>query len=231
MYGHLSPFAERDGWEYLLLYMPDMILPILQKDYRQILSQLQAWYATRAPGESEPDDQVLTKLEIAATRASGKPDGDVFLLLASIRENRPLSAAALDVDAQMMRLLQKTPLLSGLAPEAAAFLRDAVACVLRDDLQAAFDEIFRIAESDSDMPAECAEGYLVLAQSVCAAAEYTEGFIFFKKQWIAMLVEQGRLDEAHGAVAEYREILPDDVDILALERHLLDVRRSGEDSR
>ena len=116
------------------------------------------------------------------------------------------------------RLMNRSPLLDGMPEGAVVFLRFAVAAVLRGDLRTALDEVFRLAEGD--IPGEFAEDYLVFAQNVSAALEYADGWVFFKKQLAAWLVEQKRFDEARILVMELNEILTDDDDLRDIEKLL-----------
>ena len=122
---------------------------------------------------------------------------------------------------------KKSPLLARLAPEAAKYFGLVVDAVLRDDLHGAADEIYRLAEVD--IPDELAEEYLMLAQNICAAAEDAEGFIVFKKIWIAFLIEQERLGEAAILIAEYIEVLQEDEEILELGKALFEQMGSNDD--
>jgi hypothetical protein len=110
-----------------------------------------------------------------------------------------------------VQLLRTSPLLMRLTAEAAAFLSAAVSAILRNDLQRALNEIFRLTEDE--IPDEYAEAFLTLAQNVCASVEYPDGYIFFKKKWIAYLIEQARRDEAAAELDEFEELMPNDAEL------------------
>jgi hypothetical protein len=88
----------------------------------------------------------------------------------------------------------ESPILNNVSPQATGFLADAIAAVKRDDLQAALDEIVRLAEDE--IPDEYAESYLLMAQKICASLEYEEGWTFFSKLWADYLFNNNRKDEA-----------------------------------
>jgi glycosyltransferase involved in cell wall biosynthesis len=114
------------------------------------------------------------------------------------------------------RLCEKSPLLKVLQPQSAAFLSSAIAKILQNDLQAALDEVFKLAEDD--IPDKYAENYLSLALNLCALVDYVDGWIMFSKEKVRYLIAQGRNDEAKSDLAELEELLPDDEELKELHK-------------
>jgi FkbM family methyltransferase len=111
--------------------------------------------------------------------------------------------------------LSKSPLLSDISAPAAEYMRDAVDAVLRDDLQTALDEIFKLSENE--IPDEHAESYLLLALNLCAAREYADGWVMFQKEYVRFLLESGRATDASVRLKELQEIIPEDGDVITLQ--------------
>ena len=109
-----------------------------------------------------------------------------------------------------------SPMLSDLSPKAASFMRHAIAAVLLGDMDAALDEVMRIA--GIEIPDDCSEHYLLFAQNICAAAEYAEGWIIFQKEYANFLIETGRTNEALEKIKELEELLPDDEEVRAFRK-------------
>jgi lipopolysaccharide biosynthesis glycosyltransferase len=120
----------------------------------------------------------------------------------------------LSLDQTLKSVLDQFPLLSGVSPDSVTFLISIITPIMRDDLQSALDEIYRLA--DGDIPDEHAESYLTLAQLVCASAEYADGWIFFKKELAVFLLNSGSIDKANEQIKELEELLPDDKEVIDL---------------
>jgi len=112
------------------------------------------------------------------------------------------------------QLCEKSPLLKNLQPQSSAYLGSVIAKTLRNDLQAALDEIFRLAEDD--IPDEHVESYLLLAQNLCVSVEYADGWVMFRKEMVRYLIDQGREGEAKAILIELEGLLPDDEELKAL---------------
>ena len=117
------------------------------------------------------------------------------------------------LDEEILRELSNIPLLTGIIAPAAVFMRNVIAAVLRDDMQAAMDEVFRLAEDE--IPDDHAESYLLLARNLCASCEYIDGWILFNKNYIRFLLDKGRTDEAMDVICDLEEVLPEDNEITA----------------
>ena len=120
----------------------------------------------------------------------------------------------IELNTQIYNIIEKYPLLTGMTAESSIFLIDAVSDVMKGNLQAALDKIFRL--SDSNIPSEHIESYMMFSQYVCAAAEYDKGWIFFKKLWAQFLLKSNRLDEARIEIDELTEMLPNDKEIQSM---------------
>ena len=108
-------------------------------------------------------------------------------------------------------LLNESPLLAHLTPPDASFLHSVIAAVLRGDMQAALDDVLRLAEGE--IPDEQAERFLILAVNICASVEYADGWIVFQKELIGLLIGSDRKYEALEKIKELEELLPDDAEI------------------
>lgn len=115
-----------------------------------------------------------------------------------------------EFDTAIAALLLKEPLLAGIKPEAAVFMSEAVAAVLRNDLTAAYNALFTLMEDE--IPDQYAEAFLLLMLRLTAKLEFTDDFIYFKKLQISMLIDAGRNEEAKQEHSGWDEILPDDPD-------------------
>lgn len=71
-----------------------------------------------------------------------------------------------------------------------------------------------------EVPDEQAEDFCNIGEFVCAAADYAEGWIVFKKLFIDLLLDKGRLDEARDRIGELEELLPEDSEISELRERL-----------
>jgi len=127
---------------------------------------------------------------------------------------KDLEKKHLSLDQTISSVLAQFPLLSGVSPGSVTFLLSIITPVMREDLQSALDEVYRLA--DGDIPDEHAESYLVLAQLVCASAEYADGWIFFRKELTRFLLDSGSIDKAKEQIKELEELLPDDKEIMDL---------------
>jgi len=121
-------------------------------------------------------------------------------------------------DTAIASLLLKEPLLAGIKPEAAVFMSEAVAAVLRNDLIAAYNALSALMEDE--IPDQFAEDFLLLVLRLAAKLEYTDDFIYFKKLQISMLIDAGRNEKAKHELSDWDEILPDDPDFKELKRRL-----------
>lgn len=143
----------------------------------------------------------------------------INLLLALRKKMSGKCVTSCAVDMRIKSLLATSPLLKSLPVEHVEFLKSVVVSVLSDDFQSAIDALFVLA-GGGEIPDEYAESYITLGQNVCAAAEYADGWIFFRKLWIDFLYERLRLDEARAELNELLELLPDDEDLQALRERL-----------
>jgi len=120
----------------------------------------------------------------------------------------------ISLDHLIVQRLSREPLLACVTAASAVFLREVISAVLNDNKQAALDEIFRLSEDE--IPEEHAESYLLLAQNLCAACEYADGWVMFKKNYILYLLDKERVDEALVVISDLEEVLPDDDELKLL---------------
>ena len=193
-----------------------------KEEKTQLFGSLAKAIATKTEemqGRYPQDDHIETELEIFLNRALGVSDEEMFKFLIDVKMKRPLSSEKLDIDVKISEVMEKSVLLGGMTADTAVFISDAVCAVMRDDLQAALDEVVRL--SDCEIPSEHIECYLMFAQYVCAEAEYAEGWLYFKKSLAQFLLDNARVDEARFEIEELEEMLPSDGEVAGL-REILD---------
>ena len=210
--------------EHLLANVPDIVDAVVKKDYARIASNLQVWSK-----KHQPDFPALTRLEISLYKALDKPDHEIFKFFANINAKRPESFEQLDIGVEICNLLKKHPLLAEMNAQSAMFLRDVIVNILSEDWQAALDEVVRLSESE--VPENYAEDFLVLAQNLCAATESSEAYIYFKKIWVSYLLDCSRIDEADTELEELMQLLPNDEDFIALKEGLTAMKSKSNTNR
>ena len=126
-------------------------------------------------------------------------------------ENKKLEQKNLDLEKCINSVLDEFPLLSSITTDNIPFFKTIIIEIMRDDLKSALDEIYRLAEQE--IPDEHAENYLNLAQHTCAAADYADGWIFFKKELVRFFINTGKYKEADEHIKELEDLLADDKEI------------------
>lgn len=145
-------------------------------------------------------------------------NNELFDFLIAVRMKHSDLKAVSTLDRQIEKTLSQSPLLTGITVDAAIFLRDVVNAVLRNDLNAALDEILRLI--DEEIPSECVEAFILLGSNLSAAIENANAYIYFKKIWISYLLDCSRDEEAREELDEFTRILPDDEDFAVLSERL-----------
>lgn len=62
--------------------------------------------------------------------------------------------------------------------------------------------------------------YCDVGDFFCAALEFSDGWIWFQKLRVRFLIEEKRVKEAEQRLAELKQLIPDDADILKFEKNL-----------
>jgi len=189
----------------------------MEAEKKQLFKSVSDWVAAQSKAHIKRnmlDDAILTELELCLYFAIGIPSVEIFNFLLDVKRKRPRASEKLDINAKIVDILARYPLLGGMTASSAIYLRDAVCSVMHDDLQATLDEVARL--SNTKIPAEHTECYLMFSQHVCAAAEYADGWVFFKVRFAQFLLDNKRIDEARTAVEELEQLLPDDPEIKEL---------------
>jgi MoaA/NifB/PqqE/SkfB family radical SAM enzyme len=104
------------------------------------------------------------------------------------------------------------------------FLHDVITAIEQNNMEAALDEIFRL--TDGDIPDDCAKNYLLIAQKLCAACEYADGWVMFGRELIRYYIENGLITEAEQRIDELEELLPDDEEVKLLRERIITVART-----
>ncbi|MEL7655379.1 MAG: hypothetical protein AAGU75_05670, partial [Bacillota bacterium] len=145
-------------------------------------------------------------------------ENELFDFLIAVRMKHSDLKAVSTLDRQIEKTLSQSPLLTGITVDVAIFLRDVVNAVLRNNLNAALDEILRLI--DGEIPSECVEAFILLGSNLSAAIENAKAYIYFKKIWVSYLLDCSRDEEARQELDEFIRILPDDEDFAALSKRL-----------
>ena len=101
-------------------------------------------------------------------------------------------------------LFKSNSMISHLSSAEIIFMKNAVSAVLKDDFELALDEILALQE---EVPVNYLVGYSVLAQTICAKTEYSQGWLFFKKLHVQALFENAQFDEANEALKDLEGLL------------------------
>lgn len=123
------------------------------------------------------------------------------------------------LESKIKSLISDFPILAHMTVQDATFLRDIICCVLDNDLPCALEKSIALIETNSVSEIH-AESYIILSQNLCAANDYGDGWIFFKKLWIDQLIQQSRLDEARVELDELTSIIPDDEELQEFSKSL-----------
>ena len=212
MYPDLPYKAEL--WELLLLDMPEMIEILLAKEYKQVLGRLKSRFK-----QHEQDDPLLTELEILCYRNLKIKEDSLFVLLTSIKKDRPTSARELNINEQIEELISTSPFLESVSAELAFAFSRSVEYILKEEFDKGLNE-FIVSSQNVEIPNEDAAAYFLLGQNLSAAADDSQAYIYFKKIWISYLIDTARNDEAQQELDEFRALLPEDEDFAALQERL-----------
>ena len=71
-----------------------------------------------------------------------------------------------------------------------------------------------------EVPDGQVESFCDMGEFACAAAEHAEGWVFFNKLRIRLLIDQGRAEEGRAKLGELEEVLPGDADLAAFRAQL-----------
>ncbi|MEW5954325.1 MAG: glycosyltransferase family 2 protein [Bacillota bacterium] len=164
---------------------------------------------------------ILAAMGVHPTRINGWQDCWVFLLLTKLKNKLPKTVSLCKTDDQIVSITSKLPLLAGLDAEFLTFYPEIVFSIMIHDEKKALRQIKEIIERETDIPDEYIEAFLTLGLNLSAKLEYAKDFIYFKKLHIWMLIEFSRIDEAQEELADWEEILPNDMDFEELRGRLL----------
>lgn len=204
-----------------------------QKD--ELLRQAAVWVLSQAEARTSANLEIaadiLAAMGMYPTRAGGWQDGQVFLLLTEIKdrlrkketsENKESGNkdSTANVDAQIVSVASGSPLLSGLDGGFLTYFRDIVFSILQNNEKKALEQIEETIAREPDIPDEYVEHILALGLKLSTKLEYTGDFIYFKKLQISLLIDLSRTDEARDELADWDEVLPDDMDFKKFRKRL-----------
>lgn len=217
MYPDLPVQITQDDFEYLFLKKPEIIKPMLAKNYNEFLKQLQIClekYNTDIPS--------LTKLEFDIAVALKRRDEELFLLFINVKKRSPNSFEILKLDTEIHDLFQKYPLLQDLNTNLGVLFSSAICKVMNGDYISALNSFLSIR--DLEINDEEAEAYIIFGQNLSAAAENADAYIYFKKVWIAYLLDCSQVEEAGKELEEFKKMLPEDEDFIELQNRFEQIK-------
>lgn len=214
MYADIGKLVSAERLGFVVMHMPNLIESMLNKDYKQIQNALDKWQK-----DKKIDEPALTEMEINIYLFLGKPADELFLFMAEIFENKPRSAKQLNLERRIIQMISRYTLLQEIGVPLAVQMRQAVRWVIKGDLAKAEEELL-FASDNVDIADEDVESYITLAQSLAAAAEDSDIFIFFEKLWISYLLDVERAEEAAAELDEYQALMPGDEDFAEMRSRL-----------
>ncbi|MFM9330656.1 glycosyltransferase family 2 protein [Paenibacillus mesotrionivorans] len=214
LYPHLSNIISQDGLRFLFQAIPDLIEPLTKRNYADVLDGLHHWFDCHGS-----DHSLLTEFQVNLYRLLGKPDEERFVLLIDIKQTRPRSAESLQVDVQIYELMGKSLLLQNVSAGLANKFSPVVRLILQEDFLGALDKYIAVSEN-LEIADEDVESYFLLGQNLSAAAESADLYIYFKKLWIAYLLDCSRYAEASRELAEWEQALPGDEELAVFRQQL-----------
>jgi len=145
-------------------------------------------------------------------------DSEAFAFLANLRLQCKNNNMIPSIDKQIGHILSKSVYLKSVKVPLAVFMQGVVDFIIKNDLSAAIEEVFKLAEEE--IPDEYAEGFITLALNLSAVTNNSDAFLIFKKVWISYLLDCLRYEEAGVLLDEYEEILPDDEELAEMRKRL-----------
>ncbi|WP_313563073.1 glycosyltransferase family 2 protein [Ruminiclostridium cellobioparum] len=163
---------------------------------------------------------ILSAMGIHPTQISGWQDGWVFLLLVKLKDRAFKKGLADNIDKQIFSIASKSEMLAELNAEFLSFFREIIFSILQSDEKKALCHIEEMITQEIDIPNEYIEDFLKLGLNLSAKLEYSDDFIYFKKLQITFLIDLSRVGDAQKELADWDEILPDDMDFKELRVRL-----------
>lgn len=117
-------------------------------------------------------------------------------------------------------VLKEYPLLQGLSAGGILYWREAVVAIAEDKLAEALAILKKYAQMD--IPKQYMKDYALLGSNICAQLEYVEGWVFFKKVWLDMLIDSYHLEAAEKELKEFEALFPEDDEFKAIRLRLND---------
>ncbi|MEL7656458.1 MAG: glycosyltransferase family 2 protein [Bacillota bacterium] len=163
---------------------------------------------------------ILATIGMYPSQINGWQDGWIFMLLAKIKDRLTDQGLLGGVAAQIVSVASKSPLLIGFDTGFLTLYQDIVFSILQQDEKTALGQIEDTINLDTDIPDEYIETFLELGLKLSARLEYTNDFIFLKKLQISLLIDLCRTEEAKVELADWDEVLPNDMDFKELRKRL-----------
>lgn len=163
---------------------------------------------------------ILAGIRLYPTQISGWDEKLLFILLIKIKDNLAKMNMSSDADTTILSITSKQPLLRDLNTGFLSFYREIIIDLLNNDDNKALNRIYDIISRGTDIPDEYFELFITLGMNLSAKMEQADSFVFFKKQKILLLIDQRQITDALNELADWDEILPDDVDFQSLRLRL-----------
>lgn len=164
---------------------------------------------------------ILAAMGVYPTKISGWQDCWTFMLLTTLKNRQSKMGVVLNIDDQIVSITSALPLIAGLNAEFLTYFRDIVFLIMQQDEKKALTQIESTISQQTNIPDEYIESFLTLGVNLSAKLNYAENFINFKKLKISLLIDFSRLDDAKEELADWDEILPNDIDFKELRGRLL----------
>lgn len=196
-----------------------------KKQKSDLFSQVASWMLSKNEIRNDLEFDIAADILVAMdiiypTKINGWQDGEVFILLAKIRDRHTNKGLLSPADSRIISITDTSPYLIGLDIGFLCYFRDIVFSILQNDEKNALSQIVELIVQEKEIPDEYLEALLMLALNLSAKLEYSDYFIYFKKLQISLLIDLFRVDEAIKEFANWDEILSDDMDFRNLKERL-----------
>ncbi|MEL7661266.1 glycosyltransferase family 2 protein [Acetobacterium wieringae] len=163
---------------------------------------------------------ILAGMRLYPNEINGWDEKMIFILLIKIKENLSKMNLSKDADVAILCITSKLPLLRDLNADFLSFFREIIFHLLDDDEIETQNQIYNVISKGIDIPDEYFESFISLGMNLSAKMEQADSFIFFKKQKISLYIDRGQFTDALNELADWDEILPDDVDFENMRKRL-----------
>lgn len=163
---------------------------------------------------------ILVAIGLYPTQIRGWQDGWVFMLQVKIRDRLMKMGVENNIDEQIVAITSKLPLLDRLNVDFVTNYLEIIFLILQHEEEEALKQIEEIILQETEISDEYIEAFLTLGLTLAARLEDADKFIYFKKLQISSLMDLQKFDQAEAILADWDEILPNDMDFKELRVRL-----------